>query len=584
MYNLKEIKKACMRFIKAYNSFDEFAYDWTESKPLVRKTINAINSMANEDDLPEIYWETQNSLYIDSQMFTDSKTIKKILKGFGPFITQEGKEVLSFWIDNPAFWCFYAIKETLEDDFFIIEDLVTEEKHLMYSRDITLMQKDNFSRNKHYLSLMLPNGSCLLTTGLPRFNLLSGTDVQFYFSLFSPGLDLGSAINRNFMKLMELDTICSYPIFVDGEIEIKKTWQPFKLTSFDITEIAGTWDSKVLGKQQKFDFVSGDSRMKNLPNGYMLTAGAFSLGATLVRDTKTGAMALTTRSDASYTLFAALLNRTYPQLELPNKPAISISMGLNSLLNDRDFPLLPWNKFSSLLEPQQLSDDTELFKPTIFDDWNQELLDRQYSNKPFDIRNLSLSEEPSGSTRISVSRVDEKDQPFELSGWPKPPREIEALFNKPLDDSPTFDVSEGDASTTLFNALTNGSYAKEIGKEGLAAFITALFVDYFPKDISLYLMNAFFWILYYKGKESIPARSYAIELLKLQPNLITDIYVERETFLQDFTSFIKKVLCTRGICSLSCRPTGEEVTKGTYTIKGTDAFYSLVVPAEYRVN
>jgi len=282
-------------------------------------------------------------------------------------------------------------------------------------------------------------------------------------------------------------------------------------------------------------------------------------------------------------LFAALLNRTYPELELPKKSAVTISMALNSLFKDGNYPLLPWKKFSSILELQQDSKDADIFTPEASYDWDQEFLNMRYSDKPFDIRNLSLKEEVGDSTLISVYRIDSEDKPFELFGWPKPPKEIQNLFDKPLNDSTVFEVRENSTSIEKFNALTNGSYAKEIGEGGLAAFITALFVDYFPEELGLKLMNSFIWILYYQGKESIPARSYAIELLKMQPYPLTDIYVEREAFLQDFTKFIKKVLCTRGICSLSSRPKGDEVTKGTYTIKGTDAFYSLIVPAEYRV-
>jgi hypothetical protein len=63
---------------------------------------------------------------------------------------------------------------------------------------------------------------------------------------------------------------------------------------------------------------------------------------------------------------------------------------------------------------------------------------------------------------------------------------------------------------------------------------------------------------------------------------LTPIYFEREAFLQDFTSFIKRILCTRGLCSLAKRPSPEEVRLGTFTIKGSDAFYSLVRPGEYR--
>ncbi|MBI9096687.1 MAG: hypothetical protein JEY71_17640, partial [Sphaerochaeta sp.] len=168
MYNLKEIKKTCDLFIRAYHSYNDFMLDWVESKAPIRKTVNAIFSKANGIDMPNEFWITQASLYTDAQMLTEPKTIKKMRRAVEPFASEDERQALSFWADNPGFWCFYAIEEILGDDFFIIEDLVTGDTHLMHSLDITYMQTDTVSRNKHYLSLMLPNGSCLQALGLPK--------------------------------------------------------------------------------------------------------------------------------------------------------------------------------------------------------------------------------------------------------------------------------------------------------------------------------------------------------------------------------------------------------------------------------
>ncbi|MBI9096468.1 MAG: hypothetical protein JEY71_16520, partial [Sphaerochaeta sp.] len=168
MYNLKKTKKTCDFFIKAYHIYDDFIFDWVESNAPIKKTVHAIFSKSTEDDLPKEFWIAQASLYTDAQMITDPKTIKKMSKDVEPYASEDERQALSFWADNPGFWCFYAIKETLKDNFFIIEDLVTGDTHLMHSLDIAYMQTDAVSRNKHYLSLMLPNGSCLQALGLPK--------------------------------------------------------------------------------------------------------------------------------------------------------------------------------------------------------------------------------------------------------------------------------------------------------------------------------------------------------------------------------------------------------------------------------
>ena len=71
-------------------------------------------------------------------------------------------------------------------------------------------------------------------------------------------------------------------------------------------------------------------------------------------------------------------------------------------------------------------------------------------------------------------------------------------------------------------------------------------------------------------------RSYAIEMLKLFPYPITQAYPDAEEFIEVFSQLTKKILCTRGICSLTARPKAAEVTTGLFAIKGSGAFYSMV--------
>lgn len=103
-----------------------------------------------------------------------------------------------------------------------------------------------------------------------------------------------------------------------------------------------------------------------------------------------------------------------------------------------------------------------------------------------------------------------------------------------------------------------------------------MFSDNFHDDIAFIVMNSFFWILFFKGKEWLPVRSYAIEILKLFPYLLDQAFPSGEAFIEEFSIFTRKVLCTHGICSLKARPKAPEVKSGMFVIKGSDAFYSFV--------
>lgn len=582
MYNLKEIKKTCDVFIGAYHSYNDFMFDWVESKATIRKTVHAIFSKAQKSELPDWYWTGQASLYTDAHMLMDPKTIKKMRKSVEGLASEDETKALSFWANNPGFWCFYTLRETLGDDFFIIEDLLTADTHLMHAPSIASMQTDSIARNRHYLSLLLPNGSCLQVIGLSKYTSLTASDMQFYLSLFAPSLELGPAINKHFMRLIELDTTNSWPLFFEEGVEMKLTWQPFKLKDFSILDLEGTWDSKELGKLQIFSFMFEVTSYKSLPNSHILGPEPGSLKVTLVRDNTSGEMGLFTSTDTSYLLFSSLLTRSYPELALPDKPSVSISLGLSRLISEGNYPL-PWERFRAIIDAMDAYTNANIARGKMKPEHEQGFQERLSSTRSVDRQNVLAGMDSSHEEIIAVYTVEAEDTIFEMFDWPQPPKQLQDLFDSPLNDSPVFEVMDDSNSRALFNTLTNGSYAPLIEQFGLASFVTSLFDEKFPEEISMFLMNSFIWILFHKGKSWVPARSYAIEILKMQPYPLTDIYFEREAFLQDFTTFIKKVLCTRGICSLAKRPSSEETKAGTYTIRGTDAFYSLIRPGEYQI-
>ncbi|HKM06641.1 MAG TPA: hypothetical protein VJ869_06595 [Sphaerochaeta sp.] len=73
-----------------------------------------------------------------------------------------------------------------------------------------------------------------------------------------------------------------------------------------------------------------------------------AIGGTVVRETNTGKMGLVTNSEPCHALFAALLKRAYPDLVLPQKPALSIPAKL-FLLIIKVPVTLPWEKFKKTL-------------------------------------------------------------------------------------------------------------------------------------------------------------------------------------------------------------------------------------------
>ena len=113
--------------------------------------------------------------------------------------------------------------------------------------------------------------------------------------------------------------------------------------------------------------------MKDLPTYKAPAATHISLKATLVREKN---------SDDSYSLFSAMLNRTFAELNLPEKSSVSISLALTSLLDEGDHSV-PWKKYLTILAFNKEPADVTNAIPTMDD-----MLEMQDPSKPFDILTL----------------------------------------------------------------------------------------------------------------------------------------------------------------------------------------------------
>ncbi len=180
--------------------------------------------------------------------------------------------------------------------------------------------------------------------------------------------------------------------------------------------------------------------------------------------------------------------------------------------------------------------------------------------------------------RETPFEVPPEDLEFVLQGYPVPSPLLKFNFDTDLHVSEMFTVFDDEETQELFITITGGAFDEEIIEHGHVRFVEAMFSDTFREDIAFIVMNAFFWVLHCKGGTWLPVRSYALETLKLFPKAILEQYPIPEDFIEAFSRFTRKKLSSRGICSLKARLTSEEVKKGLYAIKATDAFTSLLEP------
>lgn len=585
-------KEICKAFSKGYEEVDDLIMNWGRENKSLNKDLKKIKALDTNARYPAGYGNMSAGNYLLGLVLTDPAMLEKLYKKHLPTLGEKGKQVCSYWKEHPAYWQYFSIKEVLKDDFLTIVDLLGGQESLLYSPGISSMQKKGDSRGKHYLCLMLPNGVCLQTAGIIRYNSLSVSDFLFYCDLFAPGESLNTVINTHYSEFFALDEISTLPVVMHRGSEVLYTWQPFTLESFDLALLGGEWYTKEIGNQVRYSLQEPDASMMTVPNGNLLAEDFPSMGFSLYRDTKTGAMAINTNALDSYAIIASLLERAYPTLALPKQPEVAISMALFSLLADMDLDL-PWSLFKKFMNYKKEAEEEKAQSPdmAMINALLKEYMEAQNSGRIFDANayckksgmDLEMAEgiiqsiQETYEKNMPTFEVSSEDRQYELSGWPVPPPKTRRLFADGLEHSLLFTYDEGPRTLDAFDALTGGIYKKAIFEEGLLGVIEDFFLDFFPDEgLALTIANCLVWMLFYKGREWVPVRSYAIEMLKLFPHPIQRAYPESEAFIQEFSSFTRKVLCGGGICTLKARPKASEVVSGTYAIKGSDAFFSLV--------
>lgn len=671
MNNSQELKRICALFDEGFSAIEEFVGEWGHSKKKITAVMDEVYSLYATNNILTDYPIATAYLYLLSEFFQDPKAIGLVKSKHEDELEPEGLEVLSYWEQNPGFWCYFSVKEHLNGNFSLIEDQLTGKEHILQSSSIRLFFGKNEAKDVRFLCLMLPNELCLQTVGAIKSYRIPVSDFMFYLSLFKPQKGLKAILREHYTSFFKLDDIANFPAIIHQIYTMGFSWQPFTLRDFESAKLGGTWQLDTLDTFQRFSLEKIDSSMDKLPNRELFDTIKPVMAGSILLDTTTGEMALFTNTEVSYTFFSSLLNRTYPELKLPKKAAIFISPALQSILADMDLPIA-WKKFEAMIEyesepvmmgtPEQMREIAKQKKEdrkksreankepdndnASWQDSERALLDlfieATETKQPLDtdavckatgmereVVDSILHMFDDGPTRSSYGKffagdddededffadapgrsaysrffddddddflededdelfnqlgtfeIDDADKEFELIGIEIPGNEYKEFIYLGLTDSEFFGFEESEEVQSEYILLANKTYAKEIEKHGVLGSIENLFFKNFDHLVAYPLMNTFFWILYEKGDEWVPVRSYAIEMLKWIPSDIVPNFSDQMDYIETFSKFVKKVLCNRSLCSLKGRPTSEEVEDGLYSIKATEMFYSLFGSSE----
>ncbi|MDY0290238.1 MAG: hypothetical protein RBR15_15535 [Sphaerochaeta sp.] len=597
MKQYEELEELCVFFDKGYADIEDLVGKWGSNKKKIEEVKAEIYKTYVPDTIIKGYPLGSAFLYLLSEFFQDPKAIALLKAKHSSELTPEGLSVLTFWEKNPAFWCYFSVKKRLDENFSLIEDLLTGEEHTLYSPSVDNLYARESSKGLRSLCLMLPNGKCLQTVGIIRSFRIPVSDFKFYCSLFKPQKGLKAILKEHYATFFKLDTIANIPLLICEGQEMGFAWQGFTLPEFDINKLGGTWDRTTLKAQQRFSLYDPDSSMDKLPNKKLFYTNPRVMALSILRDTTTGEMAIVTNTEVAYTFLSALVKRSYPELKLPKKPSVFICASLHTLLLSMDIPL-PWKGYDKLpsenptlqhskglldlylasRETKKSFDSNAISKGRGMDSEEAQRVLDEY--KTTDRRSFFEDLFDDFFDEEEFYEVPPEDKKFELKNVPMPLDEEEdgELLYQSLTDSDLFSVGDSEKAEKLIIEEAPKAFAEEIITSGILAFIEEMFIEEFEElhEIDYPLMNTFFWILLHKGKKWVPLRSYAIEMMKWIPGLIFEDFEDDEEFINVFSLFVFNKLSPLGICSLTNKPTLEEIEKGTYMIKGTEAFYSLL--------
>ncbi|NBK24700.1 MAG: hypothetical protein EOM68_22075, partial [Spirochaetia bacterium] len=324
----KHLTQHCKAFEQGYLDIEQLIDESMKDNKSFKKTYKAILAQGEGAQSPDSS-DASALTYLLAHTLTDDNALKRLVKKYESTLSLASKQVLSTMIEHPAYWSFFSVVQTHDDDFFTIVDLLDEQEHLLYSPRLSALLSDTHTKDKNFLTLVHSNGECLHTAGELRFYSLSPSDIRFYSSLFDgagdrplDGATLGSIINNHYIEFFKLDVISALAKQYDGkDQEILRIWQSFTLEEFDITELGGEWEAVEIGEHIKYNLLEPDEGMRSLSNGKLLFSDDAVMDGQLIRDRGTGQMWLTTWTDKAYQFFSRLLSRSYPNLKLPKKPA-----------------------------------------------------------------------------------------------------------------------------------------------------------------------------------------------------------------------------------------------------------------------
>jgi len=589
---------------------------WAEDREDISPTLEKIGALAFDTGSPRFYPEwyaEKRTEYVVSRILTNSEMIRVFLQENQSTLSDEQAGLLSHLVLNPAVWVYGMV--SMEESFPMTEISVEDFTDTPFVVMHKLVDEQEYLLLPYRIALVLYNGAGYQTFGYHHaFSAVYSDDIRFFFAGLDSGepVDMTSmteSIDRRFIDFLLLDSIAFHNESMIEDEYIDIYWDEYPIgADFDTKQIPGKWRHSRSGSFHCMVFDSPDKRMRSLPvppelqrfanesgNGWQFPE--FAIAALFV-DSERQCIALLASTQSAWISLLHLVAPTVavvdPETILDPQHSVSLPVfAVSGQIGNFAFPWRTWQQQATPMAKDLFKELEHVAKSRAV---LNEYLDARELSLRFDLDARCKRMDVDASVVSELAKVIENmgrraeipddmfdittiEGDFELQGLaPLAPREYDFL-SLPLDESELFSIDTMSAFP-LFEVLTNGS--QHIGVADLSESLEDLFYAFFDEidTLPLVMMNYLFLLLLHSGRQWTPVRTFAIEVLKLLFPYLKEIGDDdADVFATRFSEFVYRQLRTHAVVEVKGRPSADQKFWGTYEIRPTQFFLTLVKKA-----
>jgi hypothetical protein len=577
--DLKSLLQTCERTSRNLASIEEELLRWAVHR---EKLLGAYNGYLRKkrllaEKLPEDWHDMTASQVAAGMVLVHPNRIRKFLRNHRDMLKAEQAELLQHFTQEPWFFTAFMLKEVLEMDFFIVEDVETGSELLLHSPAVGNLYRRGA---RLYLTLFFHNGECYQTFGpLHYYRGFQPYDFEYFSRQLSPLFygenGLSATIANTPAPFLLLDTGTEHPPIAHEDKIVQICCDEVTVEQFDPERYSG-----MLEVDTKEGIIR--CRLRGEFNPFR-TAAAFH------DSSKRKLFVRATRIE----LYREIRSILAEDIRLPERPYWFASMNMYIAVReilDKDIPAAPYLElFEKDQTPVSPSHKEQLDTLNAF---IKELNRRRNEGTPVTLDELAreygvsadVARQAEEILRNATSRF-ELDIPGGLEGYRPPPPVDRQKFRAAPWENGVFVFLDSPRVEQLFRETVSrrdtgtGSEPPD-SLEDVPRWLEELtFADKSQEDFTL--LNISLHLLCNRGQVMEPVRDYAVEVLRLfwQVFVPDKEPASIEAFIGGFALFCYQVLFRGGLADIEPIVSQGAAKKAGFSLGPSAFFRAWAFPA-----